>query len=253
MINIFCDGASKGNPGISGCGFVVYEKNKEIFSDSIFLDTKTNNQAEYLAVIYALKYLDENNIFSANFFCDSQLIVNQLKGIYQIKEISLKKYFLEIKDLMKNKTINFTWIRREDNKRADELANIAIEKNFDNIRINKEILEHIFFGKITALKIQYCIDDENFYFQLGLKKNEKWNWKRVKMSLNEIGEIIFSTIQKEYKTSFFHNFKNNKTQIWINKSEKNLTIKIDQVSKTLSIGEIQILKIFLEKNLFLKK
>ena len=128
-----------------------------------------------------------------------------------------------------------------------------MKKNFDIERINKKISQHIFFGKFSALKIQYCFDDEEFYFQLGLKKNpNKWEWKKIKLNHNEVGEIIHLCQQKNYSTAFFHKFKNISTQIWIKKNEKDLSIKIDKVSKKLVIGEIEILKIFLEKNLFKK-
>lgn len=240
MINIFTDGASRGNPGDAGIGVVIYE-NKQI-KDQIkeYLGKKTNNEAEYLGVIKALNYLQENNIKKANLFLDSEFVSKQLKGQYKVKSENIKPLFDSAQELLKSLEITFTWVPRSENKKADALANEAIDENKEdsNLKLNKA-----FFGKINCLKIQLS-QDNKVYFHLGLKKGT-WIWKKVKMNDGEIGEILHTINQKEAKCSFYHKFGDSKTQIWCRKDEKGFSIKIDEVSKNLFIGELEVFKILL--------
>lgn len=126
---VYTDGASKGNPGKSGIGVAIYEDNVLIDIFCKFLGTKTNNEAEYLAIIKALERLDELNVNEADFFSDSQLLVRQLNGSYKVKADTIIPLYEAVKFLLKNKKITFTWIEREKNKLADSLANKAIEEH----------------------------------------------------------------------------------------------------------------------------
>ncbi len=130
------DGGSRGNPGLAGCGAVVQNKKGEILKKaSRALGTMTNNEAEYEAVILGLETLkktfgtDKLKNFEIEFRLDSQLVVSQLSGIYQIKEERLYPMFMKIwnaqvKDFPK---LKFTYIPREENKIADGLANEAMD------------------------------------------------------------------------------------------------------------------------------
>ena len=240
MINIFTDGASRGNPGEAGIGVVIFE-NKEIKEEiKEYLGKKTNNEAEYLAVIKGLEYLEENNINQANFYLDSEFVSKQLKGEYKVKSEKMLTLYEKAISLSKNKKINFIWIPRSENKRADELANQSIDESKEdiNLRLNKA-----FFGKINCFKVQISSDNQ-IYFHLGLKKGD-WMWKKVKMSDIEIGEIITILNKEDAKCSFFHKFQDSNTQIWCNKDSKGFNIKVDNISKNLSIGELEVLKIIL--------
>ena len=87
------------------------------------------------------------------------------------------------------------------------------------------------------------------YFEFGLPKSGnseqgsgKWSWKPVKFSDMELGEIINVLEGKKDSVSFFHDFKGDKTQIWVKKSEKFFTIKVKELSKGLSTGEQVVLR-----------
>jgi ribonuclease HI len=135
QINIYTDGGARGNPGISGYGLVIYdENNKIIYQESKFLGIKTNNEAEYMGMIGALVWINDNknnsNISQINFHSDSQLLVRQILGQYKVKAPNLKPLFDKVKLLLNqiNLPYSFKDIRREFNKLADELANEAMDK-----------------------------------------------------------------------------------------------------------------------------
>lgn len=135
-LSIYTDGGSRGNPGISGYGFVVFDQNhKLIHQQSKFLGIKTNNEAEYMGVIDALTWVHQNlSRFSPQkitFFSDSQLLVRQLQRVYKVKSPNLKPLFESALSLI-NKIdipVTFTDIRRESNQLADSLANQAMDQS----------------------------------------------------------------------------------------------------------------------------
>lgn len=133
-LRIYCDGASRGNPGPAAAGFLVKnEKSQIIFEQGFFLGKTTNNVAEYAAVFLALRWLLKNapKVKKVNFYLDSQLVVNQLKGLYKIKSPSLQKLALNIRALeMKlSSSIIYQAIPRQLNKLADRLVNQTLNKN----------------------------------------------------------------------------------------------------------------------------
>jgi ribonuclease HI len=129
-IEIYTDGACRGNPGKSGAGAVVYQDDMVIEQISKYLgDRLTNNEAEYLAVLHSIHFLIERKFTQANFYCDSQLLVKQLNGQYKVKAPTIIPLHKEIKALSQNLNIKFTWIRREENTVADALANKAIDEH----------------------------------------------------------------------------------------------------------------------------
>lgn len=134
-LTVYTDGGARGNPGPSGIGVLV-EKNQEQFKISKYIGLATNNQAEYQAVVEALKYIVQNfagQEIEAKFYLDSQLVVEQLNGNYKIKNESLKSLFNEARDLIMKLggRISFSHIPREQNKIADELVNLAIDTNLE--------------------------------------------------------------------------------------------------------------------------
>ena len=120
-----------------------------------------------------------------------------------------------------------------------------------NIIKNKLKLDKAFFGKINCLKIQMNQKDE-IYFHIGISKDSKWNWIKVKMNDSELGEIINLLKKENGKSSFFHSFNENKTQIWCNKSNTGFSIKIKDISKNLTLGESEVLRIILEESIKIK-
>jgi ribonuclease HI len=131
-LQIFTDGASKGNPGESGAGAVIFQDGKEIKRITKYLGKKTNNEAEYQAVIEALKEVvsmktNENILL----FSDSEFLVRQLKGEYAVKAQTIKPLFEQVDNLRKNLQLKVQWVPRDNNKIADELANLAITNKND--------------------------------------------------------------------------------------------------------------------------
>jgi ribonuclease HI len=137
IIKIFSDGASRGNPGLSGIGLVVISDEGKLFeTHKKFLGEYTNNYAEYAALIESVKLLKrmDREFDEINFYLDSELVVKQIKGEYKIKHKGLIKlsdeFWKEIKSL--NKKFSIKHIPREENKLADKLANEAIDEYQSN-------------------------------------------------------------------------------------------------------------------------
>ncbi|MBP6989672.1 ribonuclease HI family protein, partial [Candidatus Shapirobacteria bacterium] len=86
-IKVFTDGGARGNPGIAGYGIYIEDENKKtLFEEAKFLGVKTNNEAEYLGLIGALTWIEENKIESEiEINSDSQLLVRQMQGKYKVK------------------------------------------------------------------------------------------------------------------------------------------------------------------------
>ncbi len=121
------DGCSKGNPGYAGIGIVIYKNNEEIYCSSKFIGIKTNNQSEYLALIFGLEEALKMGIDTISILGDSLLVINQINGIYKVKSDTLIELNQEANELKKQfKYIVFNHIVRDKNKRADELSNIAL-------------------------------------------------------------------------------------------------------------------------------
>jgi ribonuclease HI len=130
---IHTDGGSKGNPGPSAIGVVFYIDGKEVFTYREDIGIATNNIAEYTAVIRAFEkcsdFLHKNpEVSKIELYSDSTLVVNQLKGLYKIKEAHIGNLILKVKNLEKvlNIPISYNLVPREKNKRADELVNNII-------------------------------------------------------------------------------------------------------------------------------
>lgn len=129
---IFVDGASKGNPGPSGVGSIVYKGNKVYAVLSKYIGITTNNVAEYTALIEILRKMepvllnkDEIEIWLK---CDSELLARQLTGVYKIKNFKLKELSRSVlKTLGHYKKWRVEHIPRGDNKIADSLATAAVD------------------------------------------------------------------------------------------------------------------------------
>lgn len=133
-LNIHTDGGSRGNPGPAAVGVVIQESSgKLIHQFSQTIGQATNNIAEYQGVIIALEYLLKQNLnpTSIHFFLDSTLVVNQLSGLWKIKDTNLKGKAIKVKQLegSLNCPINYTAIPREKNSQADLLLNQALDNH----------------------------------------------------------------------------------------------------------------------------
>jgi ribonuclease HI len=134
-IIIYTDGGSRGNPGPAAIGVLFFNERKEIFKKfSKFLGEMTNNEAEYQAVIFALKKF--KSLFGKKLAketeieirSDSELLVKQLNGKYKILEKNLQPLFLELWNLKQDfKKVKFKLISRDKNKEADRLVNQTLD------------------------------------------------------------------------------------------------------------------------------
>ena len=128
MYIIYCDGASRSNPGEASYGVSINLNNKEIDTLKEYIGIATNNVAEYRGLIAALEYCVKNNINDVEIYLDSLLVVQQVNKEFKVKSKKLGDLYSYSLTLMeKIKNINVIHIRREYNKRADELANEALD------------------------------------------------------------------------------------------------------------------------------
>jgi ribonuclease HI len=124
-IIIYSDGGSRGNPGPSAAGFVVMNSMKEvIYTGGLYLGITTNNQAEYQAVRLGLEWALKAHAKKVDFRIDSLLVVNQMKGVYKIKNRELWPINERIRELVSQfEKVTFTHVRREFNQLADGMVN----------------------------------------------------------------------------------------------------------------------------------
>jgi len=132
---MYFDGCSKGNPGIAGAGAVIYNSDIEIWSKSLVVgENATNNFAEYSSLILGMEKAIELGIQFLLIKGDSLLVINHMNGTYKCKSQNLIDLYKKAKELEKKFTyICYKHVLRNFNKRADDLANIAIKKYFENM------------------------------------------------------------------------------------------------------------------------
>lgn len=129
VLKIYTDGGSKGNPGPSSIGIVFYLNNKTIFQHKENIGTATNNDAEYIALIKALEKAISysSQLTKIECYSDSRLMVNQVKGLFKVKNGKIKEYILKIRGLEQEIKIPISYhlVPREQNTEADRLVNQA--------------------------------------------------------------------------------------------------------------------------------
>ncbi|MBI5127200.1 ribonuclease HI family protein [Candidatus Roizmanbacteria bacterium] len=127
ILKIYTDGGSKGNPGPASIGFVFYQGEKIVFKHKESIGIATNNDAEYTALIRALENVKRYtlNITQINCYSDSRLMVNQVNGMFKVKNARIKEYILKIRILEQEISlpIFYRLIPREQNTVADSLVN----------------------------------------------------------------------------------------------------------------------------------
>lgn len=128
-LKVYVDGASRGNPGDAGIGIVMLDENGNVIKEmSDYIGQTTNNIAEYTALVTALKEAIEVGCEEIEVFSDSELMVKQINGQYQIKNEGIKRLYSQVSQLMKEfKSFSINHVKREFNRRADELANEGID------------------------------------------------------------------------------------------------------------------------------
>lgn len=123
-----CDGGSRGNPGKSALGVVIKTSKGEIIEEiGEYLGVQTNNYAECMAVVKALEVLREKELYKADFYLDSELVVKQIRGEYKIKSENIAHLHERIKELSKGMELSFRHVYRKDNVEADAQVNKVLD------------------------------------------------------------------------------------------------------------------------------
>lgn len=129
-VAMFCDGGSRGNPGVAGSGAVVYGPDGQTLAEVVYAVGKksTNNVAEYHGLIEGLKAAIDAGADEVAVSMDSKLVVEQMNGRWKIKHPDMQQLALEAKQLARTCTkVTYTWVPRAKNKKADELSNVAMD------------------------------------------------------------------------------------------------------------------------------
>jgi len=130
---INCDGGARGNPGPAATGYIVKDKDGKILaSGGSFIGTATNNIAEYKAVLEAFgktKDLGAAKKDEIEIYVDSQLVAQQLKGIFKVKNSNIRELIVKIREEESNfNKVAYFHILREENCQADKLVNQVLDQ-----------------------------------------------------------------------------------------------------------------------------
>jgi ribonuclease HI len=131
VITAHIDGGARGNPGPAGYGVVITDERGSVLAElSEGIGIATNNVAEYRALLAALDWAAEQGQKRVHVKSDSQLLVQQMNGVYRIKNAGLLPLYRDARHLMARVgTVTFEHVRREQNREADRLANLAMDRN----------------------------------------------------------------------------------------------------------------------------
>lgn len=131
-VTVYTDGGARGNPGPAAIGGVIMRgdasSGETLEEFSAYIGEKTNNQAEYAALLAGLERAAKYTDVTVECVLDSELVVKQLNGRYKVKSPELKKLVHQVRHLEERfKTVTYRHTRREGNVRADALVNRALD------------------------------------------------------------------------------------------------------------------------------
>ena len=129
-IHAFIDGASRNNPGESGIGIILKdERGVTVEKVCGYIGKATNNIAEYTALLTCLKIVAKMECRKLLVHSDSELMVKQMRGEYRVKDAALKRHFQKAHTMLQKAGFEFEirHVLREQNKEADQLANLGID------------------------------------------------------------------------------------------------------------------------------
>lgn len=129
-VRVYSDGAARGNPGPAGAGAVLVSPSGQVVERlAKYLGVRTNNFAEYTALILGLQRAWELGVSEVEVFADSELMIRQLSGRYQVKSPSLKPLHEQARTLLNQfDRVKLVHVPREMNAAADEMSNKAIDE-----------------------------------------------------------------------------------------------------------------------------
>jgi ribonuclease HI len=130
VLTINIDGASRGNPGPAAFAYVIRRHGHPVIEEAACLPPTTNNSAEYTALVRALERAAKLGSERVLIRSDSELLVKQMNGQYRVKNPDLQVLYVQAKKLSQHfGEVKIVHVRREDNVRADELCNLALDGN----------------------------------------------------------------------------------------------------------------------------
>src|SRR3989304_4340095 len=129
-VNVYIDGASRGNPGRAGAGILITnEEGKRMLGISRYRGHKTNNEAEYWALLLGLREARRVGGKAVRVFTDSELVEKQVKGLYRVKHPNLRSlYKLVLENAKVFSSFEIESVPRGQNREADLLANRGIDR-----------------------------------------------------------------------------------------------------------------------------
>jgi ribonuclease HI len=129
-MRVYSDGAARGNPGLSGAGAVLVEPSGQVVDRlGKFLGIQTNNFAEYMGLLLGLRRAKQLGVREVEIYADSELMIRQLGGRYQVKSPSLRPLYEEALKLLNDfSRVKLVHVPREMNAAADEMSNRAIDE-----------------------------------------------------------------------------------------------------------------------------
>lgn len=128
-VKLYADGGSRGNPGQSASGYVLLDEQDVVLKKSgVYLGITTNNQAEYQALKFGLEEAQKMGAQEVDVYMDSLLVVNQMRGIFKVKNRDLWPVHESVKELVGHfHKVNFTHVPRELNRLADQEVNETLD------------------------------------------------------------------------------------------------------------------------------
>jgi ribonuclease HI len=130
---IHIDGAARGNPGPAAFAFIIQKPGSPAIEEKGLLGVTTNNMAEYSALVRVLERAADLGVKRLLIHSDSELLVKQMNGEYRVKNADLREMYDRAKELIcKFDSVQIRHIRREQNARADELCNQALDGGAEN-------------------------------------------------------------------------------------------------------------------------
>jgi ribonuclease HI len=128
VYTIYTDGAARGNPGPAAFAYVITRDGATVAEDSGCLGRTTNNVAEYTALLRALERAQQLGAENVIVHSDSELMVKQMKGEYQVKHPDLRALYQQARELCNHfRAVSLVHVRRKENSRADRLCNEALD------------------------------------------------------------------------------------------------------------------------------
>jgi ribonuclease HI len=160
----YFDGASRGNPGEAGAGAcLVDERGGLIWERVEYLGERTNNEAEYEALIMLLEEMQRRGIRETSVFGDSKLVINQVLGLWKVKEPRLKPLAARARELVSAVGARPRWVPRTENVLADRLSNRAID---ESVRAQAEEKKGLCIRRVE--KDIFLVHDGNELFAVDL-------------------------------------------------------------------------------------